>query len=165
MVKNSPNNAGHSGLIPGTGQSPGEGNGNPLQYSCLENPVARGAWRATVSRVTVAHDWACKLFIIKDTTWEQPEGRRCTGQVWGRVGHPCHHSERSGALRNLLCGRLMEASFLGHNWLNHCPLVMKSSSSPSPLPLGLTLSSHPRLVSLTTSPAHPTLRVFSKTLT
>ena len=39
------------GLIPGSGRSPGEGNGNPLQYSCLESPMDRGAWRATVQRV------------------------------------------------------------------------------------------------------------------
>ena len=44
-------NAGDSGLIPGTGRSPGEGNGNPLQYSCLENPMDRGAWWATVHGV------------------------------------------------------------------------------------------------------------------
>ena len=37
-------NAGDPGLIPGSGRSPGEGNGNPLQYSCLENPIAGGAW-------------------------------------------------------------------------------------------------------------------------
>ena len=41
-------NAGDTGLIPGLGRSPGEGNGNPLQYSCLGNPMDRGAWRATV---------------------------------------------------------------------------------------------------------------------
>ena len=41
-------NAGNTGSIPGSGRSPGEGNGNPLQYSCLENPMDRGAWRATV---------------------------------------------------------------------------------------------------------------------
>ena len=40
------------GSIPGLGRSPGEGNGNPLQYSCLENPMDRGAWRATVYGVT-----------------------------------------------------------------------------------------------------------------
>ena len=39
------------GLIPGSGRSPGGGHGNPLQYSCLENPVDRGAWRAKVDRV------------------------------------------------------------------------------------------------------------------
>ena len=47
-VKNPPANAGDPGLIPGLQRSPGEGNGNPLQYSCLENPMDRGAWRATV---------------------------------------------------------------------------------------------------------------------
>ena len=44
--------AGDPGLIPGLGRSPGEGNGNPLQYFCLENPMDRGAWQATVHGVT-----------------------------------------------------------------------------------------------------------------
>ena len=44
MVKNPPANAGDVGLIPGSGRSTGEGNGNPLQYSCLENSTDRGAW-------------------------------------------------------------------------------------------------------------------------
>ena len=51
MVKNPPANAGHVrdvGLIPGLGRSPGEGYGNPLQYSCLKNPMDREAWPATV---------------------------------------------------------------------------------------------------------------------
>ena len=43
VVKNPPANAGDAGLIPGSGRSPGEGNGNPLQYSCLGNPMDRGA--------------------------------------------------------------------------------------------------------------------------
>ena len=42
--KNLPANAGDVGLIPGSGRSPGEGSGNPLQYSCLGNPMDRGAW-------------------------------------------------------------------------------------------------------------------------
>ena len=50
-VKASASNAGDLGSIPGTGRSPGEGNGNPLQYSCLENPVDGGAWWATVHGV------------------------------------------------------------------------------------------------------------------
>ena len=45
-------NAGDPGSIPGSERSPGEGNGNPLQYSCLENPMDRGAWEATVHGVT-----------------------------------------------------------------------------------------------------------------
>ena len=44
-------NVGDLGLIPGLGRSPGEGSGNPLQYSCLENPMDGGAWRATVHGV------------------------------------------------------------------------------------------------------------------
>ena len=52
VVKNPPANAGDSGLIPWSGRSPGGGHGNLLQYSCLENPMDRGAWRATVLRVT-----------------------------------------------------------------------------------------------------------------
>ena len=48
MVKNLPDNAGAVGLILEMGRFPGKGNGNPLQYSCLENPVGRGAWWATV---------------------------------------------------------------------------------------------------------------------
>ena len=51
VVKNLPANARDVGLISGLGRSPGEGNGNPLQYSCLENPMDRGAWRATVHGV------------------------------------------------------------------------------------------------------------------
>ena len=43
--------AGDQGSIPGLGRSPGEGNGNPLQYSCLENPMDTGAWQAIVHRV------------------------------------------------------------------------------------------------------------------
>ena len=55
VVKNQPANAGHVGdvgSILGLGRSPGEGNGNPLQYSCLENPMDSGAWHATVHGVT-----------------------------------------------------------------------------------------------------------------
>ena len=49
--KESACNVGDPGSIPGLGKSPGEGNGNPLQYSCLENPVNRAAWQATVHGV------------------------------------------------------------------------------------------------------------------
>ena len=51
VVKNPCANAGDEGLIPGSERSPEEGNGNPLHYSCLENPVDRGAWRAIVHGV------------------------------------------------------------------------------------------------------------------
>ena len=52
VVKNLPANVRDSGLIPGSGGSPEGGNGNPLQYSCLENPVDRGPWWATVHGVS-----------------------------------------------------------------------------------------------------------------
>ena len=55
-VKNPPANAGDVVSIPGSGRSPGEGNDNPLQYSCLENPMVRGAWRDTVHGVTKESD-------------------------------------------------------------------------------------------------------------
>ena len=48
MIKNLPANAGDADSIPGLGRSPGEGNGNPLQYSCLGNHMDRGAWQVTV---------------------------------------------------------------------------------------------------------------------
>ena len=54
MVKNLPASAGDVGLIPGLGRSPEEGNGNQLQYSCLGNPIDRGAWWVTYS------PWSCK---------------------------------------------------------------------------------------------------------
>ena len=50
-AKNLPANTGDVGLIPVSGRSPGEGNGNPLQYSCLGNPMDRGVWRAAVHGV------------------------------------------------------------------------------------------------------------------
>ena len=51
MVKNLPDNVGDAGLIPGSEISPGEENGNPLQYSCLGNPMDRRPWQATVHGV------------------------------------------------------------------------------------------------------------------
>ena len=59
VVQNPPANAGDTidmGSIPGLGRSSGVGNGNPLQYSCLENPMDRGAWRATVHGVAKETD-------------------------------------------------------------------------------------------------------------
>ena len=52
VVQNLPVNAGDASSIPGSGRSPGVGNGNPLQYFCLENSMNRGIWQATVHGVT-----------------------------------------------------------------------------------------------------------------
>ena len=55
-VENLPANAGYMDLIPGLRRSPGEGNGNPLQYSCLRNPLDRGAWWAIIQKVTKSQE-------------------------------------------------------------------------------------------------------------
>ena len=57
VVKNPHTNAGDTGLIPESGRFLGEGNGSPLQYTCLENSMDRGAWWATVREVTKS--WTC----------------------------------------------------------------------------------------------------------
>ena len=70
VVKNPPANAGDSGSILGSGRSPGVGNGNPFQYSCLGNPMNRGVWWATIHRVarnwTRLSDWARMHTHIKE---------------------------------------------------------------------------------------------------
>ena len=81
--------AGDTGLIPGSGRSPGEGHGNTLQHSCLENPMDRGAWWATVHRIiksqTQLPDW-----VHTHTHMPSPElgtaGKKEVGQVqWVRA--------------------------------------------------------------------------------
>ena len=72
VLKNSPANAGATGdlvLIPGLGRSPGEGNGNPLQYSCLENPMDRGAWHTIVYEVCL-YEWMAQK---KNLDWYAAE--------------------------------------------------------------------------------------------
>ena len=99
MVKNLPANAGDAGSIPGSGRSPGGGHGNPLQCSCLENPVDRVAWQATVHGVakswTWLSDWAHKwrLFWIawvapvwsqgplRGSPEDQRQEKRCSDQT------------------------------------------------------------------------------------
>ena len=64
VVKNPPTNAGDirdMGSILGSGRSPGGGHGNPFQYSCLQNPMDRGAWQATVQRVAQSQTWLKQL--------------------------------------------------------------------------------------------------------
>ena len=64
VVKNLPTNAGEirdASLIPGSGRCPKEGYGNPLQYSCLENPMDRGTWQATIHRASKSGTWLKQL--------------------------------------------------------------------------------------------------------
>ena len=95
-VKNLPNNAGVAeavGSIPGSGRSPERGNGNPLQYSCLCNPMDRRAWQATDHGVA------------KSQTWLSIHIHVCTGMIkrgllWIIIDAPHHHSGDSKGFRS-----------------------------------------------------------------
>ena len=76
VVKNPPAHAENPGdldLIPGSGESPGGGYGNPFQYSGLEHAVGRGAWQATVHGVTVRRDWATERTLMQGSLWPKSE--------------------------------------------------------------------------------------------
>ena len=84
--KESTCNAGEVGSIPRLGRSPGEGNGNPLQYSCLENLMDRGAWWATVHRVAKSRTWLSDfththtVFFPGESPWTgEPGGLQSMG--------------------------------------------------------------------------------------
>ena len=72
LVKNLPANAGDSGSIPGLGRSPGEGNGDPLQYSCLGSPMDRGSCWATVHGVSKSHTRLKQLSVCTHTHTHTP---------------------------------------------------------------------------------------------
>ena len=74
MVKNLPVNGGDANLILGSRRSPGGGNGNPLQYSCLGDPMDRGAWWATVSGVPKELDMTWQLNNNNNKPMEYPVG-------------------------------------------------------------------------------------------
>ena len=79
VVKISPANAGdirHVSSVPGSGRSPGGGHGNPLQYSCLENPMERGAWWATAHRVPKTRIQLKQLSIHTERVREDTERER-----------------------------------------------------------------------------------------
>ena len=80
-------NAGDLGSIPGSGRSPGGGHGNPFQYSCLENSMDRGAWWATVCRVTKSRTWLSDLSYAFDLSvpWLLNKGQ-CL-QEWAALAY------------------------------------------------------------------------------
>ena len=88
-VKASASNAGDPGLIPGSGRSPGEGNGNPLQYSCLENPMDRRAWWATVHRVAKSQ---LSDFTFTFITWFSSVQFSSVTQLCPTLCDPMNHS-------------------------------------------------------------------------
>ena len=71
VVKNLPTNAQDAGSLPGSGKSPGVGNDNPLQYSCLENLTDGGAWGAIVHGVVKSWTWVSKLSMRAGPTWKE----------------------------------------------------------------------------------------------
>ena len=83
---------GETDLIPGLGRSPGEGNGKPLQYSCLENPMDRGAWQAMIHRVAKSQTWlkhiAC-MHAFSSVTQLCPS--LCNPTACSTPGFPVHH--------------------------------------------------------------------------
>ena len=94
--KISPANAGDirdAGLIPGLGKSPGEGNGNPLQYSCLENPIDRGAWQAIVHGVAKSWTWL-KQVSTYVWTWARQWTSRCMLSPWLCMMENCETDSR-----------------------------------------------------------------------
>ena len=122
--KGSACNARNLGLIPGSGRSPGEGNGSPLQYSCLENPMDRGAWQAAVHGVsksltqlnqlsTHAYMWrvGCRTRletrILVRGRWFQSQGER-----WGI----CIRMEEVGWREVMESGSVLEFSRLSDVW-------------------------------------------------
>ena len=122
VVKNLPASAGDLGdvgSIPGSGRSPRKGNGSPFQYSCLENPMDRGAWWATVHRVTKSwtrlsvHASRSPL-VLKGTSLEQfcrLTSRQGHGQAPSRV-LPCFSSPQNYTACPLWLLRLLAASKL-----------------------------------------------------
>ena len=104
VVKNPPANAEDvrdEGLIPGLGGSPGRGHGNPLHYSCLENPMGRGAWQAAVHRVPQSKTWLKRLIITHVPLWISSlkySNLPCAGKTFcTQSDSNCHFCPLSGA--------------------------------------------------------------------
>ena len=106
VVKNPPANARDGSLMPGLGRSSGEGNGYPLQYSCLGNPTDRGAWRATVHRVTGSR--------TRLSGWAHREANRRT-EFWSQIHHFRASHLSSLSLWFLICK--MKKTILSHRMI------------------------------------------------
>ena len=119
MVKNPPAYVGDPGSIPGSERSPGERNGNPLQYSCLENFTGRGAWRVTVHGVTKRHDWATDTLIYTLKIFNlSPPPRVSPVAQWSRICLQCKKHRRLGF----------------HSWAGKSPCRRKWQPTPVFLP-------------------------------
>ena len=100
VVKNPPTNAGDMGSIPDPGRLPEEGNGNPLQYSCLENPMDRGAWWATaMGSQRVEHQTPLNDSTTTMCLYSQLLKWNCSPFSWGpeTIGANYPHISRAGS--------------------------------------------------------------------
>ena len=98
----------NEGLIPGSRRFPGGGCGNPLQYSCLENSMDRGTWRAAVHGVQrVGHDWS----DLERSTHKTSRDRRFQGSFSDSTGHEDPFSTSSFIFRELTTSSLLVAEF------------------------------------------------------
>ena len=132
MIKNLPTKAEDAGSIPESGISPGEGNGNPLQYSCLENSMHREAWWATVHRVTKELDTTEGLNNNNGQLQARMlcyANKRCSAEVMGSQKMLCQDL----ATRDYKCWPHLRESFLGGALtgepLGHCDSVYNSGSA------------------------------------
>ena len=123
VVKNSPANPRHTGLIPGSGISPGRGNGTPLQYSCQKNSMDRGAWWATAHRAAKSGKWLSVWAAAADLP-SLPSCPRPLSASLPRSRPPC--------LTPLLppSQELREAQGLAHAALGSWCLLSHSPESP-----------------------------------
>ena len=158
VVKNRLANAGDkrdSGSIPGSGRSPGGGNGNPLQHSCLENPMDRGAWWATVHGVAKSWTWLSDLAWMhaKPPPPPSPNKVTCWGTGWLGLEHRNLGGEYSSPhsqhrlLSPILEMCLVVCSLMGRQWRRDCdratlwwqgcqgpPLRLSSATAPNGCP-------------------------------
>ena len=124
--KESPYNAGDPSLIPGSGRSPGGGKGNPLQYSCQDNPMDRGTWWATVHGFTeLGHDWAAFTVSQRERMGLKIRNTGLRKQAVFAGQGPTSHSQSPA--RILL--------------ISHCPVAILQCPIPTPSASGLTSSS------------------------
>ena len=125
-VKNPPGNVGEPGSVPGLARSPGEGNGNPLQYSCLENPMDRRAWRTTVHGVAES-DMTKRLSLHAY--------RKCSGENNPKLvkNKGFHNKEQSDQKRSWFTWQGLRPFTRPLSWAP--PPFSKPPSSPSPPPL------------------------------
>ena len=132
MVKNMPANAGHigdAGSISGSGRSPRGGHGNPLQYSCLENPVDREDWKAEVHRVTQSWTWL---------KWPSSSSMKARGSFWQiKTFSSATRGQRRMKIRaitELKSSRILCVHVLRHVWFFVTPWT---AACPSPLSIGI----------------------------